>query len=253
MPTLILSSAGLLLESLILFRGFRNRILSKYPLFYAYIFCVLLLDISSYGVYGMSPGTYRNWYWATQIIILLVGYGVILEIVHKALSPYAGADRVAAVFVAGIFGLVFLFVIYKSLVAPNWSPATTYYELERDLRAVQAIVLASILGVIFGYGISIGRNLKGIILGYGLYIGSSIISLALRAYGGTSFHATWRLIQPYAFLVSLCVWATAMWSWQENPVPRMPDRFESDYESFALRTRALLGSLRSYLERTARP
>lgn len=40
----------------------------------------------------------------------------------------------------------------------------------------------TILGVIFHYGITIGRNLKAKLLGYGLYIGVSVLMLALRPY-----------------------------------------------------------------------
>jgi len=249
----LLSLAGIILELGILWRALRAKLLPRFPLFYAYIFWVLLLDISSYGVYGLGPSVYRNWYWGTQILTLLVGYGVILEIVHKSFKNFAGAERAAVFMVIAVFALVFAYVIFRSFTIPHWTPAATYYELERDLRTVQAVVLAGVLAVVFGYRISIGRNLKGVILGYGLYLASSVISSELRSYAGSSFHAAWRLIQPYTFLISLCVWLIAMWAYQEIPEERPVPRLDSDYEAFAMKTRNVLETMRSYLQRTVRP
>lgn len=249
----ILSAAGIVLEFAILWRALEAKLIRRFPLFYTYIFWVLLLDISSYGVYGLGPNVYRNWYWGTQILTLLVGYGVILEIVHKSFIGSAGAERVAVSLVASVFGLVFAYVILRSFTTPHWVPEVTYYELERDLRSVQAIVLAGVLAVVFFYGIAIGRNLKGVIFGYGFYLASSIVSSELRTFAGMSFHATWRLIQPYTFLISLSIWLVAMWSLQKIPTEQSAPQLESDYEAFALRTRNVLGIMRSYLQRSVRP
>ena len=246
-------AAGIILELAILGRALKAKFLRSFPLFYAYIFCVFLVDALSYGVYALGPAIYRNWYWGAQFVTLLVGYGVILEIVKKSFKDSAGAERVASSMVLTVFVVVFAYVIFQSLTSPKWTPAATYYELERDLRAVQAVVLAGVLAVVSGYRISIGRNLKGVILGYGLYLASSVISSELRAYAGSSFHAAWRLIQPYTFLISLCVWLIAMWAYQEIPGERPVPQLDSDYEAFAIKTRNVLGTMRSYLQRTARP
>jgi hypothetical protein len=45
----------------------------------------------------------------------------------------------------------------------------------------------------------------------------------------------------------------ALWNYSPNPVPEMPPRLETDYESLAQKTRGLLGAMRSYIGRTVRP
>lgn len=252
MPTLIVSSTGILLEVLVLFLGIRSKLLSKYPLFYVYSLCVLAVDVSSFGVYGMGPPAYKSWYWITQLITLLIGYGVILEIVQKCLSAYAGAERLARYLILGVFSIVFSFVALRAWNTPNWVPAHSYGELERDLRAVQAIVLAGVLGIVYYYGVPLGKNIKGIIFGYGLYIGTSVMNLAMRAYAGPSFHQTWSVILPWSYILSLLVWVQALWSFQPNPAAAQETMLESDYESLATRTRGVVGAMRSYLGRTAR-
>jgi hypothetical protein len=253
MLTLILWWAGILLEGLILFRAFRNRLYSKYPLFSAYIACVLAVDVSIFIVYRLSPSAYEKSYWGLQFLTLIVGYGVVLEILRQTLAPYAGAERCARIVVIGIFAAVFSFVLFQSLANPDWSPAATNAELERDLRTVQAFLLAGILGVAFYYGIAIGRNLKGMILGYGLFIGTSVINLALRSYAGPAFESVWKIAQPLSYLASLLIWTVSMWSYHPNPMPESRPRLDADYEFLALRTREALGSMRSYLGKAARP
>jgi hypothetical protein len=249
----IISLAGILLESVILCRGFRANLSAKYPLFYSYIACVLIVDVSRDTMYLLGSPSYKTYYWATQFLSLVVGYGVLLEIIRKALEPYAGAERIARISVLAVFAAVFSFVTLQSFASPDWSPATSYGELERDLRAVQVLVLVSILIVVSHYHVTLGRNLKGIIHGYGLYIAGSVISNALRSYAGTPFEGAWRVIQPYAYFVSLSLWTVALWNYSPNPVPEMPPRLETDYESLAQKTRGLLGAMRSYIGRTVRP
>jgi hypothetical protein len=254
MLTLIIALVGMLLDSLILYRAFLAKLFAKYPFFYGYIAWVLLVEIIRAPVYHLgSPAFFRNFYWTTEFLCLVVGYGVILEVIRKALEPYAGAERFARIGVLTVFAAVFSFVAFQIFTHPSWSPATCYGELARDLRAVQVMVLASVLTIVSYYRITLGKNLKGIILGYGFVIAYSVVTPALRSYFGPSFEGFYRLVPSYLFFVSQAIWAAALWNYSPNPAPEMPSRLESDYESLALRTRGLLGEMRSHIGRTVRP
>jgi hypothetical protein len=254
MLILIIALVGMLLNSLILYRAFRGNYAREYPLFYAYIVCVFAVDIiRAPAHYWGSPLLYRNIYWPTQFLSLVVGYGIILDIIRKALNPYPGAERFARISVLAVFAAVFSFVAFQTLTQPNWSPATCYGELERDLRAVQVLVLAGVLSVVSYYRIAVGRNLKGIILGYGLYIAFCVISPALRSYFGASLENVWEYGALNVYMTSQVIWVAALWNYAPNPVPEMPPRLESDYESLALRTKGALGAMRSHIGRVVRP
>lgn len=248
----LLTFAGVLLESLILFRALRRRSFSEYPFFFSYVACVLIIDIVSDIVFRLDRPAYQNLYWTTQLVTLIVGYGVILEVTRKAFESYPGVERVSRALVLGVFLAVFSYGGLKAITAENWSPSHSMWELERDLRAVQALVLAGALILIVYYSIRIGRNLGGIVLGYGLYTTFSIVSNALRSYQGTRFHHIWLLIQPYTYLVCLLIWTVALWSHQPNPEPEGGLQLESDYESLVGRTRGMLVTMRALLERSAR-
>jgi hypothetical protein len=242
---------GISVELLLLVRSIQLKMLKTYWLFYLYIASVLAFSVSAFGVLVLRHSWFQSWYWAGQFLTLIVGYGVMLEILRQVLEPYAGAERFGTFVVSAVFIGVFGFVILRSFVS-SWSPSSASLELERDLRIVQVLILMGILSFVSYYRIPMGRNLKGITLGYGLYVAASLMSLAARAYKGTSFEAAWNVIQPFSWDLCLCVWAAALWSYYPNPAPQSA-RLEEDYETLALRTRAMLGSMRSILVRSARP
>ncbi len=245
--------ASIAVESLILFRGLRHNLFGKYPLFHAYIACVLIFSVSMILVLGQGDDWYRHWYWVGQLVTLIVGYGVMLEILNHTLAPYPGAERFGTIMVLGIFAAIFFYVMIQTLRMPRWSPELSTLELERDLRAVQAVVLAAILGIIFYYRIAIGRNLQGLIIGYGLYIGTSLVSLGVRAYAGSQVEAAWNVLQTCSYLLSLTIWAAALWSYQPNPVQEGLAGVEADYETLVRKTREMLEAMRSRMLKAARP
>jgi len=238
--------AGIVLEAALLLRSFAGRLFSRYPFFYVYIASVLVTTLVL-----LSPVLYDKFYWAMQFATLIIGYGILLELLRHALAPYPGAEKFAMVSGVVAFAAILCFSLIAPLILPQWSKGTTI-ELERDLRTVQAIFIFLLLWVISYYGIVIGRNIKGMILGYGLYIGTSLLSLAVRAYAGLRFDEVWKVVQPLSYAVSLVVWLVALWSYCPNPVPQTTLRLEEDYQAFAARTRSMVGNMRSYLGRATR-
>jgi hypothetical protein len=254
MVSLIIWLAGILLELLIAYRFFRQRTLVRYPFFFAYIAISFVATSAGFIHFFLTgPASYAEWYWVIQIATLIAGYGILLEIQKHVLSPYPGAERFARN--AGIvaFGLVFCFAVVYTFLMPRWSMAGTTVEFERALRTVQAAFLFGILGVIAHYRIEIGKNMKGMVFGYGLYIGTSLMILAVRSYAGARFDATWNFIQPFSWLVSLFVWLTALWSYYPNPTPASVTHLETDYEAVVMKTKVMMGTMRSHLAKAARP
>jgi hypothetical protein len=246
------------LQALILFRAFRGRTFFKYPFFNAYVASGLLTTILLYvyfvWTHTRTPGVYEKAYWIVQFCTLMIGCGIVIEIFDHILTPYPGADKFATVVALGTFGVIFCFALAYQLFAPDWSTSKgTAFEIERDVRTVQAIFLFVILVVISYYRIPIGKNLKGMITGYGLYIVTSLFTLAMRAYAGPRFNIVWNVIQPLSFDFSLAIWLAALWSYYPSPAPDPTTPLEQDYEALAARTRRALVAMRSHLTRTARP
>jgi hypothetical protein len=242
---------GLILNLLLLGRAFRAHLLRLYKLFFVYVLFVTFLTPALMVIYWLEPVIYTRWYWPIQFVTLVLGYGILLEILNHVLAPYPGAEKFARA--AGIvaFGFILCFAIAAPRIMPHWT-AGTVIEFERDLRCVQAIFIFGLLAVIFYYAIPIGRNMKGMILGYGLYIFTSLMSLAVRAYAGTSFNRLWYVVQPLSFDASLAIWLGALWTYSPNPVPDPGIRLEQDYEELVSRTRNRIGGLWSHFGKTTR-
>ena len=248
---LIVSCAGLSLQLGILLRGLTEKLLAGYFFFYTYVFSTFAAASLGLIIWRVAPASYQGSYWVLQFATLLIGCGIILEIFRHVLSPYRGAEKFAMATGLFIFGAVFCFAIVYRLV--GLSPDTALFELERNVRTVQAILLFGILAVVSYYRVPLGKNIKGMIAGYGLYIVTSLSTLAIRAYAGPRFNATWNVVQPLSFDVSLAIWLVALWSYQPNPVPDPAVPLEEDYEMLAKRTRRALASMRSHLTKAARP
>lgn len=257
MFSLFIGWGGNALLLLILYRAFRVKILAMYPLFYAYITSSLISSFALSIVYLTNFesyfGLYAEWYWPIQFATLILGCGIMLEILRHVLSPYPGAERFAIFSGIVAFGGAFCLALVSSFVTPTWSAAGTMVEFERNLRTVQAILLFGVLAVISYYRIPIGKNMRGMIHGYGIYVGTSLFALAVRASAGAWLQDVWVFAQPISFLISLSIWLVTLWSYHANPVPESSIGLEADYELLASRTRRALDVTRSYLAKAARP
>ena len=249
----LVSWSGPVLEVLILLRAWRGGFLARYPYFFSYVVCVLVIDCASNPIYRTSLGTYAIWYWSTQLLSLIVGYGIILEISNHALEDYPGAERCSRYLVISLFAIIFVFVAIQALVSTHWSPAASNAELESDLRLVQALLIVGILFVISYFRIPLGKNLKAILLGYGLFLGTSVMVLALQTYAGKSFQAAWAVSQPSFYIAVLAIWTVGMWSYHPNPTPAIPSSLDSDYGVLAAKTRDMLEAVRSSFGKAVRP
>jgi hypothetical protein len=248
--------AGLVLELVILGRMLRTRTFKTYPVFYFYMASVFAISGGLYLLYRAFPNNtalYGRWYWRTQLSTLVIGYGVIMDLSRKALAAYPGAERFVRATGLVIFATVFFVVGSHQIVAHSWSLDVLTADLERYLRVVEALFLATILAVLSYYRIAIGRNLAGLLLGMGIYVGVSVITLALLQFVGPRFESSWKLLQSSSYLFALAVWTAAFWSYSPDPPPDTPNVPSSDYQALAGHTREKLEALRSHLPRTGQP
>ena len=238
---------GIFVDSLLVCRGLVTRLTRRYPFFYAYSGSVLIGSVAI-----MLPGVYPHGYWQYQLLTLVLGYGILLEILNHVLAPYPGASRFARISGLLAFAIVLGFCAFYPVARAEWS-AGIMIQFERNLRTIQAIFICGLLAIISYYRIAIGKNMKGMIAGYGLYVSTSLVSLALRSYAGMAFDEIWKVVQPLSYDVSLLVWMVALWSYSPEPVPEPAISLDADYEAFVARTKTVFGLLRAYLVKTARP
>ena len=235
-------------EAFILVRSINARVYRKYLAFHIYLTVVFLIDLLRLPVLTLRPSVYAPFYWYTEFLHAGFGYAVILEIYKNALNKSPGVARIARTFLWGVLTAVILKVTWNAVSGPVWSPGTTSAELERDLRTVQAILLAGIIALLAYYVVATGRNLKGIIFGYSTYIYACVVSLAFGSLPGYGLRPGWRLVQPIAYLAALLIWSYTLWSYSPNPATETESKIERDYKLIAEKTRRALARARSFLK-----
>jgi hypothetical protein len=244
---------GMCLEAVMLFRGLRERLLFKYPVFYLYIAFVLVEDLLRFYIYRWHPDIYPQTYWITDFFGLVIGSGVVFEIYRSGLSAYPGAARMARNLLLLVFALTFAKVLVSMSYGSLWWPAETTAELERNLRIVQASALIALVALFLLYAIPFGRNLKGILSGYTLYIAVSLVQLTLVSHFGNSIQHLWSYVNSVSYLIALWIWTGALWSRALSPDLKPSTRLEYDYEALRAATRRRLQETRASLGRAVRP
>jgi hypothetical protein len=233
---------------LLLARFVWNKKIREYSFFLVYLAGSFVGSMMLYAIFLTRSRSYVEWYWAIQILTLILGCGVLLEIFKHALARYQGAERFGMAVVIVILGTTVCVALLRSLLIARASAPALNLELERDLRMVQALLLFGLLATISSYGIALGRNMKGMIIGYGLYIGASLVSLAIRFYVAKPLPSQ-AIFRQISYDLSLSVWLVALWSYQSNPNPAPPPSIdlESDYEALVKGTKGKINSVRSHL------
>jgi hypothetical protein len=234
-------------ESVVLIRALVSNWYRQYGFFFAYLACVFFQDLIFGVIYLDAQRYYAPIYWSAEFLSIALGCGVTWEVFRRALKHCPGAGRMAR----SVFA--FALVAAVSKIAVNvWTGISlwpgTMIELERNMRAIQAVFFVGLALLVVYYGIPIGRNLTGILFGYGVFISTSVLNLTLRAFFGSSFQAIWANLQPPCYLAVLVIWSISLWNYQEAPIPSAEPRVETDYEQLVmftkkgfLRVRAFLG------------
>ena len=121
-------------------RAFVSGWFGRYPLFFVYVAGVFVQDVFFLAVYLFRFRYYTPFYWYAEFFSLAVGCAVSWEIFRLVLGRYPGAGRMAR----NVLLLALIMVITKDLAnawSGNASWPSTAIEVERNLRAIQAVSL----------------------------------------------------------------------------------------------------------------
>ncbi len=243
---------GVALESLLLVRAVASPWWRRYPFFFAYVASVFVQEVSLLVIFLLKSKYYASFYWYGEFISLLIGCGVCWEIFRLVLGRSPGAGRMARNVL--LFALI---MVFAKCVVDAWNGSaplpSTAIELERNLRAIQAVSLIVLAVFTTYYAIPMGRNIKGIFVGYGLFIGTSVMTLTLLASLGETFQTVWVFLQPSCYAAVLGIWCTALWKYEDGRQLESQTEIEEDYQSLVLVARKGLLQARTFLSKGMRP
>ncbi len=156
--------------------------------------------------------------------------------------------RIANGLLLCILAAVILNIVASAVSGSAWPPGETMAALERDMRALQSVLLFVIIALLAYYKVPIGRNLIGIVVGYSFYVATSVMSLGFGSLPGFGSRPGWRSVLPMAYLATLSIWCFTLWSYHANPEPGPESKIERDYRFLSEQTSRILSRARSLLK-----
>ena len=245
--------SGVALEVLVLIRGFRGKLVSRYPVFYTFIAFVLFQGLLRFLAYYWRPQLYRDVYWTTEFLAVMVGCAVVFEIYRIGLSSYPGTARMARNALAFVFALALTKALVDVASDPRWWLEATARDVEGAVRAVQALSVIALVALFLFYAIPFGRNLRGILLGYGFFIFLSLLSLTFASsVVNKTAHDVWSYAHSGSWVMALSLWVAHLWSYRVNPVPSTRVDLDLEYQRLAASTHRRLQEARGYLAKAVR-
>ena len=233
MVTNIVWWAAILLESLILSRGYRTGLLKKYPLFYLYIACVLAKELVGVWSFYFAPTRYETLYWPSELITILASYAVILEVFQCGLKVHPGIAKIAQNFLLIVLSVALLIAAAELVQGRNASLSGAVAELGRHFRYIEGALLLAMLFVFTRYRIRLGSNLTGLISGYSFWVAVNLVTLAVWFLPGNGASVVLRTLNAVSYVATLAMWCAGLWSLKVEPSPKLDDVVERDYEAIA--------------------
>jgi len=243
---------GMFLEAVLLVRGLRTRLIFRFPLFYSYLLVVLVQDVIRYIARQWYYDVYKNVYWSTQYLCLVMGSLVIFEIYRIALQEFPGTARMARNLLRA--ALIFIFVTTMlSIGADTSSWMVENVKLERDLRMVQSIGILILVALFLWYGVPLARNLGGILLGYTVFVALSVVQLSIVNRYESKAQPFWAIVQPILYTTALGIWIFRLWSDDAVTLKLQRGNRRGDYQDLLNSTNRSLEEARTRLGSAVRP
>jgi hypothetical protein len=241
---------GAVLEAVLLLRGWKAGLLSRYKFFYAYVAWVLLTQSLGFWFYKHNPAFYQALYWDTQFVTVAASYAVCVEIFKNALRHSPGLARAAQKLLLIAFVLALSYAVSDFVHGRPGSLSHAAATLGSYLSYIEALVLLVMLWLFGRYRISFGRNLLGLVIGYSLWVGIDVIILVLLFLPGNGASSGLRRLAPAVYLIALIIWSVSLWTSATDPVQPSESATERDYRVLGAKTTGSFAQLSTRGRRT---
>jgi hypothetical protein len=157
-----------------------------------------------------STATYFLVYWSGESIAVLLGLGVIYEVIWHLIWPYSVLRRFAFRFfwtvaaVALALGLI-MFLSSSQPGQPN-ALVEIIILVERSVRFLQACLLIVLVLIMSRLGLAWQYHAVGIAAGFGVYSASDLALLELRAHLHLITDETFSFLNSIAYNVAVTIW-----------------------------------------------
>jgi len=198
-----------LLQVIVLFFIFRQKLLRVHPAFLGYILATFLQSFTVGWVgrrWGVQSIQYFDIAWGMQAVVICARWLAVMEIARQILAGYTGIWRLAS---SILFVLCLAVLLYALALAQyRW----TLMVLSAD-RAVELSIAGFVVGMlIFAryYRLGMTDLERQLAIGFALFSCSWVVSNSLYESSQNPSNAWWDFFQIVAFLATLVIWANAL-------------------------------------------
>jgi len=219
-----------LLEGLLLWRLYHNAAILRYPYLCSFVCYDFLRTPALLLVAHFWHGTFRSFYWYTDVPAQFLHFLILWEAVRVLFPPDSSLRQVgwkALVAAEAIVVPTSIFLCYGQAWLVALPSKTVPYIFEQYSSLAQALLLMAIAGVARYYRIPFGRNARGLIFSLGPYLLIDSLSFASDEVFRT-FARHLELLPAASFTAMIAVWLWAFWKFAPSPyaaVAHQPDLY----------------------------
>jgi hypothetical protein len=221
-----------------------RRQYARFPAFAVYLASVFAAGLVRMHFYSQDMRLYTVVYYYSQFLVAALGCAVLWELYKHALERYPGTLTIAKTAVSSLFVGALLLALFNAFAGEASGLVRSVIALERNIRGLQAVLLAALLGLIWYYAIPLGRALRGLLVGYGFYIWVNVVTLTLRSEFGLSFQSWWQYLQQTSYVIALLIWIHGVWGQAPEPAAQTATAAADDYRTTAERSYEALSRAR---------
>src|SRR5712692_9422342 len=205
---MVLWITPLVIQSAIVIIMLRRRLVGVFPVFFTYTVVVPLRESVLLVIRNM-PALYSQVYWWGDAAAVLLGLGIIYEVVWHLIRPYPSIRRFALRFfwvvavVALASGMIML--LSSDGIAQPDPPFEAIIVLERSARFLQSCLLIVLVLLLSRLGLTWHYYAIGIALGFGVYSAADLALLEVRANLHVIADDTFSLLEPAAYNLAVLI------------------------------------------------
>jgi len=215
---MVLWITPLVIQSAIVIIMVRRRLVGVFPVFFTYTVVVplresvLLVIRNTPALYSRTymPALYSRTYWWGDAAAVLLGLGIIYEVVWHLIRPYSSIRRFALRFfwVVAVVALASGMMMFLS--ADGFAQPDPLFEaiilLERSARFLQSCLLIVLVLLLSRLGLTWHYYAIGIAAGFGVYSAVDLALLELRAHLHLITNEMFALLEPAAYNLAVLIW-----------------------------------------------
>ncbi len=214
----------LILQAAIALLMWRRKLVRIFPIFFTY---TVLVPSRDTALLFLTRDPYFLVYWGGEALAVLLGLGVIFEILRHLFPPHPFLRVVwKSVWVLGsiaaLTALLLLVLAHSGTETRRVLESTVL--LERAARFLQVCLLIVVIALMSRLGLTWHHYSLGIVAGFGVYSALDLAALEFRAHWHSlAADATFALVRPAAYNLGAIIWAAYFLpSWSKKPVEYLP-------------------------------